>query len=288
MQNGSRITESDKQSKITTTLQMGPIFRKGHAFCAKSGGIMHLSDICKQDLVALLECAEYAIKVAEEADFRALIRALQKIVPTERCMGLMFHVGCMGSFQEIKKVVNVDYPEEWLSLYVDDRLIDHDPIARRHFERYQPQIWSETLSEAQNGDAIRFIDQASAFGLSQGITVGLPALRSLEASLFSFQGDDLASDPRHLVILQYLTPFLHHSLSSIGESGDSADSDLSKREKEILRWILAGKINWEIAVILRISERTVKFHIQRAMLKLGAASRSHLLAIALKRGMIEL
>jgi DNA-binding CsgD family transcriptional regulator len=49
---------------------------------------------------------------------------------------------------------------------------------------------------------------------------------------------------------------------------------------------MAGKTNWEISLILNISERTVKFHIQNTMEKLQASSRAHAVAIALGEGLI--
>jgi two-component system, OmpR family, KDP operon response regulator KdpE len=67
---------------------------------------------------------------------------------------------------------------------------------------------------------------------------------------------------------------------------DGVQAVLSARESEILFWVKEGKSNWEIAVILAISERTVKFHIRSIMEKLNAVNRSHALAIAIKHGMI--
>jgi DNA-binding NarL/FixJ family response regulator len=69
---------------------------------------------------------------------------------------------------------------------------------------------------------------------------------------------------------------------------DGLQDVLSTRESEVLFWVKEGKSNWEIAVILVISERTVKFHIRSIMQKLNAVNRSHALAIAIKRGIIDI
>src|SRR5882762_2175336 len=47
---------------------------------------------------------------------------------------------------------------------------------------------------------------------------------------------------------------------------------LTKQEIECLRWCKEGKTNWEIGAILRISEKTVEFHLGNAMRKLGAGN----------------
>lgn len=67
-----------------------------------------------------------------------------------------------------------------------------------------------------------------------------------------------------------------------------ACSSLSKREKDILCWLAEGKSNWEVSVILKISERTVRFHINNIMKKLDAMKRTHAVAIAIREYIINL
>lgn len=62
---------------------------------------------------------------------------------------------------------------------------------------------------------------------------------------------------------------------------------LTEREKEILRWLAQGKSNWEVSVILKISERTVRFHINNIMKKLDAVNRTHAMALVLRNGMLD-
>lgn len=62
---------------------------------------------------------------------------------------------------------------------------------------------------------------------------------------------------------------------------------LTEREKEVLRWLAQGKSNWEVSVILKISERTVRFHINNIMKKLDAVNRTHAMALVLRNGMLD-
>lgn len=48
---------------------------------------------------------------------------------------------------------------------------------------------------------------------------------------------------------------------------------LSTREREVLMWLRCGKTSWAISVILKISERTVNFHVNNIMRKLGVINR---------------
>ena len=48
---------------------------------------------------------------------------------------------------------------------------------------------------------------------------------------------------------------------------------LTDREIEALSWVARGKSSTDIAVIMSVSERTVNFHIQNVIRKLGVATR---------------
>ena len=67
-----------------------------------------------------------------------------------------------------------------------------------------------------------------------------------------------------------------------------SDDTLSKRELEVLSHVAGGNRNRDIAEILFISEETVKVHLKHAMEKLGASDRTQAVAIAVRRGMIQL
>jgi len=67
-----------------------------------------------------------------------------------------------------------------------------------------------------------------------------------------------------------------------------SDEDLTEREVEVLRHIAEGNRNRDIAEKLFISEETVKVHVKHIMDKLGAADRTQAVAIAVRRGIIQL
>ena len=63
---------------------------------------------------------------------------------------------------------------------------------------------------------------------------------------------------------------------------------LTDREIDVLRHIAGGNRNREIGEQLFISEETVKVHIKHIMEKLGASDRTQAVAIAVRRGIIQL
>jgi DNA-binding NarL/FixJ family response regulator len=67
-----------------------------------------------------------------------------------------------------------------------------------------------------------------------------------------------------------------------------SDDDLTAREVEVLREVAAGNRNKDIAARLFISEETVKVHLKHVMEKLGASGRTQSVAIAVRRGIIQI
>ncbi len=61
---------------------------------------------------------------------------------------------------------------------------------------------------------------------------------------------------------------------------------LTRRERETLAWIAAGKSYWETAVILGISERTIRHFMANAREKLDVVNNAQAVAEAVWRGLI--
>jgi DNA-binding NarL/FixJ family response regulator len=73
-----------------------------------------------------------------------------------------------------------------------------------------------------------------------------------------------------------------------GIAEHASDGALTPREIGVLRLVAAGNANKEIGAQLSLTEVTVKSHVSNILAKLGAHDRTHAVAIALKRGIIEL
>ena len=69
---------------------------------------------------------------------------------------------------------------------------------------------------------------------------------------------------------------------------DMGDEALTPREVEVLKSLAEGNRNKDIGERLFISEETVKVHIKHIMEKLGANDRTQAVAIAVRRGIIQL
>lgn len=81
--------------------------------------------------------------------------------------------------------------------------------------------------------------------------------------------DDYVTKP---IDFELLIAIIRHRLSSAPER-QRANVKLTERELEALTWAARGKSSADAAVIIGISERTVNFHLDNAMRKLGVATR---------------
>jgi LuxR family transcriptional regulator, quorum-sensing system regulator CviR len=185
------------------------------------------------------------------------------------------------------QVLNFSYPVEWLELYRKHDFHKKDPIALENFSNYKLQYWADTYDKYQvNKD---FIHLSKDFGLLGGFASGVINKSKTESCLLSLAGN-LENNSRNSYIINALTPHLHSTFANILNAHNKSKSilQISIREKQVLNWVRHGKTTWDISMILNISERTVKFHIDNVMKKLDAVSRTHAVAIALSEGLIDI
>lgn len=95
--------------------------------------------------------------------------------------------------------------------------------------------------------------------------------------------DDYITKP---IDFELLIAIIRRRLSTASPRPET-DIKLTEREREALTWAARGKASGEIATILDISERTVNFHIDNAMRKVGAATRIQAAVKCALLGLIE-
>lgn len=71
-------------------------------------------------------------------------------------------------------------------------------------------------------------------------------------------------------------------------SENLGQEDLTKTETRVLRYLVGGMSNKEIAFALDISENTVKTHVKNTFGKLGVSDRTSAATLAIKRGLVRI
>ncbi len=87
--------------------------------------------------------------------------------------------------------------------------------------------------------------------------------------------------------LGILANYFHSHILRINGCDSEAEMLISAKELDCLKWTAAGKTAWEASVILGITERTVRFHLNMAREKLQCATTTQAVAKAVAHHLIE-
>jgi LuxR family transcriptional regulator, quorum-sensing system regulator BjaR1 len=179
------------------------------------------------------------------------------------------------------------WPAEWFELYTRENFSAFDPVPRFGVSTVQPFEWSEARYDKDEDPAAhRVMTSAAEFRLKYGYCI--PLHYDECGAVISLATEHLRLDPLAKGALQLIGVYAHNRIQSLAKPPREKPDLLTAREREVLRWVAGGKTSWEISVILKISERTVKFHLVEASRKLNAVNRTSAVAKALARGLIKL
>lgn len=188
-----------------------------------------------------------------------------------------------------KRVLVDGWPQEWSELYAKENLCEVDPVAKHSAHTVQPFDWSDAPFNPERQPKARSVMQrAIDFRMAQGICVPIHYGDGSGAAV-SIAGErvDLGPGVRNAMLLMAL--YAHHRVRSLLSPPPARPEPmLTEREQEVVHWVAAGKSNWDIGAILKISERTVRFHLESASRKLNAVNRASLVSQALRLGEINL
>jgi LuxR family quorum sensing-dependent transcriptional regulator len=190
--------------------------------------------------------------------------------------------------QRFKEVMLVNHlPSGWLDLYDQQGFAHHDPSLRQchsvvHPFRYQDAPFDPTLETKM----LKVVQRAADFSINNGLVVPIPDPYGTIGGVW-MGGGDAQLESRSIRLLHLLALYsFDHAQRIVGSA--KPEVNLTAREKEILKWIACGKCADEIGEILRISKRTVEWHVGEAMQKLSAKTRTQAVIIAHRARLIEL
>ena len=249
-------------------------------FCALS------KVLSKQDAIKLLEIIFMSLNIVEKDNYKVLFQELRNLIPFDYSICGMSTLSMNNEISSYE-IVNINYPAEWLEVYISNRYDKIDPIVMENYRSYNLQHWSETYEKKE--PPRDFVKTARDFGLCDGYSLGYQNPMSKKGSIFTVSGKKVRKCARMEAILKMVLPHFHQAyLRMLRGRPESKGIPLTSREIEVLDWLKYGKTSWDISMILNISERTVNYHCNSIVHKLDAVSRSHALAIAVDKGLVEI
>lgn len=199
--------------------------------------------------------------------------------------------------RDIRKiaVVHGNYPELWQTRYEEKRYRFIDPVVTHAFGSAIPLVWDSALFVSPEQRA--FYVEAREFGIKKGACASLNGLRGNEFIMLALASSDekkpfdQLQEEKIRQQTHLLAIYSHEAVMRLGVGCDATHRlsiGLTEREKESLKWLAAGKTNWEIAQILKCSERTVKYHVRSICQKFGVTNRHHAAIRAVALGVVAI
>jgi len=184
--------------------------------------------------------------------------------------------------------VQCTYSDAWVRHYVTEDFVSIDPVVRLGLTSLVPLDWQE-LDTNSSPQVQRFFGDARAFGVGRhGLTFPVRGMRG-ETAIFSINADvndrQWADLKKHaLRDFHVLAQYFHSKVLAL--NGHVAKPKLSQKQLACLRWAAAGKSTWDIAHIMKINERTVKFYLDTARHKLDCMTKIQAVAKAISLGIL--
>lgn len=186
--------------------------------------------------------------------------------------------------------LNTTFPDSWAQHYAAQGYLAVDPAMQRAFTSLLPFDWAEfkTLTPRQS----KLFGEAREFGVGEhGLSIPLRssggeiAVMSVTADMSQRNWQQFKREKLGEVRL-LASLFSVDVMKALRGTGVPAEVVLTMREVECLRWCAEGKTFEEIAGILGISPRTVRYHLDSARRKLDCLNIVQTVVTALQRRLI--
>ena len=180
-----------------------------------------------------------------------------------------------------------NYPPDWLARYNELGYLQTDPTVAHGMRSSEPALWNDAFFEK----CPQFWAEAQSFGLRHGWAQSRRDPEGTFSMLVLARSSGEITAPellRNEGRMKRLVDASHVAMKALRQAAEPRrpENELSDREIDVLRWTADGKTSGEIAEILDISERTVNFHVNRIVAKLGASNKINAAVRAAMLGLI--
>lgn len=234
-------------------------------------GSLNLAALTAEESKKLLQIIHGTVNCDTESGLEYLLEEFRALVPYRSCVGILARNGDSGT-PVFYNCLNMGFPARGLDRFVRERF-EFYTGAKESLDGSVLESWIDTEHVNMNGFSHWMLDRKKA-----------------RMSVF-FCGGEPGPMAKTRTLLALAMPHLHRALRRVldfgAHRGTGQSRALSPRETEVLRCLKRGKTSMEIGFTLGISERTVKFHIGNIISKLEAVSRTHAVAVALERNLVQ-
>ncbi|WP_120497104.1 autoinducer binding domain-containing protein [Kiloniella sp. EL199] len=181
------------------------------------------------------------------------------------------------------------YSEEWKAIYFEKRYDQIDPVFVEAFNRNATFFWSACMPEF-TGKYQDFFDEATKYGVFNGITVPLKSVAKAKAilTMAAAKTDEnknvREASPEKIACATAIAECFHQVAIHVSKEGNLT---LKLRQKQALTLASYGMSSKEIAATLDKSEAYINELITGVLHKLGTQSRTAAVRRALELGLLD-
>ena len=200
----------------------------------------------------------------------------------------LLHHRCVQSGSD--RLIRLDnYPGAWAEELLTRHDVAADPVHLASLRTNAGFEWDELgeflpLSSSQR----RILERSRHYGLGPGFTVpaNIPGEPSGSCSFAVGRGRSLPD--RQLMCAELIGVHAFRAARRIYGFAEAGEIPrLSRRERQCLRLVAAGKTDWEIGAILGISHETARQYVKRARAAYDVVSRAQLVACGLRDSLVS-
>lgn len=187
-------------------------------------------------------------------------------------------------------LIRIDtYPAGWDSELADNGLIGADPVHHASVRTNIGFAWSELSSLVPIGRRAReVLERSRRFAIGDGFTVpvNVPGEPCGSCSFAVRTGAQLPL--QRILCAEQIGAHAFRAARRLHDyPASSPCPHLSRRERQCVRLLAAGKTDWEIAAILGISVETAHQYVKRARAAYDVVSRAQLVACVLRDAVVS-
>nr|WP_202987331.1 LuxR family transcriptional regulator [Mixta mediterraneensis] len=166
---------------------------------------------------------------------------------------------------------------EWFDIYLKRKYQFIDPVIIQGLRCVEDYFWENKIILSGGYNLTRIFNESLQYNIYQGQTFPLhDYLNNLVLlSIISQKESGIDMEQYRSQFMSFLIKLHQKTLNLYRQHNQKKSFFLSPRERQILKWVSAGKTYAEVSVILSIAERTVKFHMGNVMKKLGVYNARH-------------
>ncbi|WP_347902134.1 autoinducer binding domain-containing protein [Pseudomonas purpurea] len=182
-----------------------------------------------------------------------------------------------------------NYPHNWNTQYAHNNYEATDPLVAHCNQSVLPILWEDSVFSKAPELWIALQIQGLQHGWSQPVhdkKHGLCGMLSIARSHRAVSPYELYENLGYAVFISQKLHSLAVEKLQVNKPACHDITRLSPREIEVLKWSAEGKTAAVIATILNLTERTVNFHVNSSIKKLGVTNKISAVVRAAMTGVI--